>query len=74
MLEPQLQLSVMRALAARVPAVTAAQLEYLLQKVLHILATLAQRQFAGRSPLQLQAMATVLFDTLQAVDACKVSI
>lgn len=41
-------------------------------QVLHILATMAQRSFGGRSPLQLQVTATVLFEALQAVDACKV--
>ena len=68
----QVQLAVIRALAVRAPAVTAVQLEYLLQKVLHILATVSQRNFAGRSPLQLQAMATALFEALQGVDSCKV--
>lgn len=51
---------------------TSAQLEYLLQKVLYILARLSQRSFAGRSPVQLQTMATALFEALQAVDSCKV--
>lgn len=68
----QMQLAVIRAMTARAPAVTAAQLEFLLQKVLHILATMAQRSFAGRSPVQLKDMATALFEALIAVDAAKV--
>ncbi|KAK9812139.1 hypothetical protein WJX73_010615 [Symbiochloris irregularis] len=67
----EMQLSVIRALTARAPAVTPAQLEFLLQKVLHILATMAQRSFAGRSPVQLKDMATALFEALIAVDAAK---
>jgi len=62
---------VLRALAARAPAAPPAQLEYLLQKVLMLLATMARRAGGGRSPPQLRAAAATAYHALRAVAACE---
>lgn len=65
-------MAVLRALTARAPTAPAPQLEYLLQKVLMLLATMAQRAGAGRSPLQLRAAAATAYHALRTVAACEV--
>lgn len=62
----------LRALTARAPTAPAPQLEFLLQKVLMLLATMAQRAGAGRSPLQLRGAAATAYHALRAVAACEV--
>ncbi len=62
----------LRALTVRAPTAPAPQLEYLLQKVLMLLATMAQRSGAGRSPLQLRAAAATAYHALRTVAACEV--
>ena len=68
----QVEVAVLRALTARAPTAPAPQLEYLLQKVLMLLATMAQRAGAGRSPLQLRAAAATAYHALRTVAACEV--
>ncbi len=63
----------LRALTVRAPTAPAPQLEYLLQKVLMLLATMAQRSGAGRSPLQLRAAAATAYHALRTVAACEVT-
>jgi len=65
------EVAVLRALAARAPAAPPAQLEYLLQKVLMLLATMARRAGGGRSPPQLRAAAATAYHALRAVAACE---
>ena len=62
----------LRALTARAPAAPAPHLEFLLQKVLMLLATMARRAGGGRSPLQLRGAAATAYHALRTVAACEV--
>lgn len=62
----------MTSLSGKVRVVTDVQLEYLLQKVLLLLASMHQRAAAGRSPLQLRAAAAAMLDTLGSIASCEV--
>ena len=70
----QVELALVKSLASKAGAVNASQLEYVLQKVLLLLASMHQRAAGGRSPLQLQAGATVIFDALRQIAACQVDL
>ena len=62
----------LRALTGKAAGSGANELEYLLQKVLMVLASMHRRAASGRSPLQLSESAAVIFDALRVVDACEV--
>ena len=62
----------LRALTGKAAGSAANELEYLLQKVLMVLASMHRRAASGRSPLQLSESAAVIFDALRVVDACEV--
>ena len=65
-------MAVLRALSARTEACSAGQLQWLLQRVLHLLASMRQRGAAGLSPAQLQEASLAAWDAVRAVDSCQV--
>ena len=69
----QVQMAVLRALSARTEACSAGQLQWLLQRVLHLLASMRQRGAAGLSPAQLQEASLAAWDAVRAVDSCQVA-
>ena len=70
----QVQMAVLRALSARTEACSAGQLQWLLQRVLHLLASMRQRGAAGLSPAQLQEASLAAWDAVRAVDSCQVAV
>eukprot|EP00951_Prasinocladus_malaysianus_P006654 scaffold47330_cov42-Prasinocladus_malaysianus.AAC.1 len=52
------------------PVATPPQLEFFLQKILWLLASIARRQTCGKPPTQLTETVAVVFDCLRAIDNC----
>ena len=69
----QVQQTVLRALTSKAAGSGPGGLEFLLQKVLMVLASMHRRAASGRSPLQLSESASIIFDALRVVDACEVN-
>ena len=55
------------------PFATPEQIEFLLQKILWLLSSIAQRSTCGKPPTQLAETAAVVFDCLRAVDTSDAS-
>ena len=62
----------MQSLAAHVGQADPRPAEYLLQKVLLLLAAMHKRSACGKTPVQLRELAEAAFDALRAVNACEV--
>ena len=65
-------MAVLRALSARTESCSAGQLQWLLQRVLHLLASMRQRGAASLSIPQLHEATLAAWDAVRAVDACQV--
>ena len=61
-----------QSLAAHVGQADPHPAEYLLQKVLLLLAAMHKRSACGKTPVQLHELAEAAFDALRAVNACEV--
>mmetsp|Transcript_30742 Transcript_30742/g.73195 ORF Transcript_30742/g.73195 Transcript_30742/m.73195 type:complete len:1194 (-) Transcript_30742:80-3661(-) len=67
----EVQMAAVSSLSEGVPFASERQLEYLLQKSLWLMASVAQRQTCGKPPSQVAETAAVVFDCLRAVDRCE---
>ena len=68
----QTEVAVIRSLAAHAGTAAPPQVEFLLQKILLVLASMAARSSGGRSPLQLRAAVATLYHALRTVAASEV--
>ncbi|KAK9813191.1 hypothetical protein WJX72_010407 [[Myrmecia] bisecta] len=69
----EVQMVVIKALSSRASSAGSGQLEFLLQKILLVLASMHQRSASGRSPLQLTEAAHTIFEALRIVDSCELA-
>jgi len=69
----EVQMAVLAALAEGMPMASTQQVEFLLQKILWLLASIAQRQTCGKPPSQLTETASAVFDCLRMIDGCDTS-
>eukprot|EP00192_Tetraselmis_astigmatica_P001031 CAMPEP_0117657394 /NCGR_PEP_ID=MMETSP0804-20121206/5307_1 /TAXON_ID=1074897 /ORGANISM="Tetraselmis astigmatica, Strain CCMP880" /LENGTH=1274 /DNA_ID=CAMNT_0005463845 /DNA_START=410 /DNA_END=4234 /DNA_ORIENTATION=+ len=65
----EVQMAMLTCLGEGTPYASVAQLEFLLQKLLWLLASIAQRQTCGKPPSQLVETAAVVFECLRALDS-----